>query len=67
MPLFKLKPPKNSQSILSNENAQSTTEYVLFLVVLFAASYGMIKLFIFAWRLRFNALGYVRDILNAFI
>jgi len=55
------------KSIISDNKAQTMTEYVLFLVILFAASYGMIKLFILLWRYRFITLGYAREILNVFI
>jgi hypothetical protein len=55
------------KSILSDNKAQTTTEYILFLMILFIASYGMIKLFILLWKYRFISLGYAREILNVFI
>lgn len=55
------------KSVLSNKKAQTTTEYILFVIILFAASYGMIKLFILLWKYRFISLGYAREILNVFI
>jgi len=55
------------KSILSDNKAQTTTEYILFIIILFAASYGMIKLFILLWKYRFISLGYAREILNVFI
>ena len=55
------------KSIVSDNKAQTTTEYILFVIILFTASYGMIKLFILLWKYRFVSLGYAREILNVFI
>lgn len=55
------------KSILSDTKAQTTTEYILFVIILFAASYGMIKLFILLWKYRFISLGYAREVLNVLI
>lgn len=57
----------NFKSVLSDKKAQTTTEYILFIIILFAASYGMIKLFILLWKYRFISLGYAREVLNVFI
>lgn len=53
--------------ISQNKKGQASTEYILFVIVLFAASYGMIKLFIWLWQYKFFLLGYGREVINAFI
>ncbi|MDD5021635.1 MAG: hypothetical protein PHR82_05805 [Endomicrobiaceae bacterium] len=55
------------KSILSDNKAQTTTEYILFIIILFIASYGMIKLFILLWKCKFILLGYGREVINVFI
>jgi len=55
------------KSLSKNKKAQATTEYILFIIILFAASYGMIKLFIFIWKCKFILLGCGKEALNVFI
>ncbi len=44
----------NVQSIMYNKRGQASVEFILFTLVLFAASYGMLKLFIAAWHNKFD-------------
>ena len=69
MDLFKQKLNKyiSFKSLSKDKKAQATTEYILFIIILFAASYGMIKLFIFIWKCKFVLLGYGKEALNVFI
>jgi hypothetical protein len=51
---------------IKNNKAQATIEYVLFLLIMFAASYGMIKLFIVAWKNKFNFISVIVGISDVF-
>lgn len=50
---------------LKNNFAQTTVEYVLFIVVMFIASYGMIKLFSLVWKYKFNLISLSVGTFNA--
>jgi len=39
-------------------------EYVLFTLIMFAASYGMVKLFILAWRHKFEFVSLIVGVSN---
>ncbi len=45
---------KKIYGCINNDKAQATVEYVLFLLIMFAASYGMVRLFIIAWKNKFD-------------
>lgn len=52
---------KNELSaFISDENAQTIPEYALITFVFVLASYGAIKLFISAWKIRFDKISSMR-------
>ena len=57
---------KNFYDCINNNKAQAMVEYVLFLLIMFAASYGMIKLFIVAWKNKFDFISVIVGISDVF-
>lgn len=49
---------------INNKSGQATVEYVLFTLVMFAASYGMVKVFILAWKHKFEFISFIAGISN---
>ena len=50
---------------INNKLGQAMVEYVLFTLIMVAASYGMVKIFILAWKHKFEFMsGYFFEILN---
>lgn len=47
-------------SFLKDENAQALVEYALLLFILTIASYAGIKLFVEAWKVKFNKIQTLR-------
>ena len=39
---------------IKNNKGQALVEYIIFILVLLMASYGAVKLFIIAWKYKFN-------------
>ena len=57
---------KKTFDCIKNNIGQALVEYVFFTLVLLMACYGVIKLFISAWKNKFEFLsGYCFEILNA--
>ncbi|MFA7074504.1 MAG: hypothetical protein WC234_04875 [Endomicrobiaceae bacterium] len=56
---------KNIAKKLKSNFAQSTTEYILFITVIFIASCGMIKLFSLVWKYKFNLISLSVGTFNA--
>ena len=50
--------------IINNKNGQAMVEYVLFILVMFIASYGMIKLFILVWQHKFELVSFIVGVSN---
>ncbi len=50
--------------IINNKSGQAMVEYVLFTLVMFMASYGMVKLFILAWKHKFDFISFVVGVTN---
>jgi hypothetical protein len=50
--------------IINNKNGQAMVEYVLFILVMFIASYGMIKLFILVWQHKFELVYFIVGVSN---
>ena len=50
--------------ILNNKSGQAMVEYVLFTLIMFAASYGMIKLFVLAWQHKFEFISFIVGVSN---
>ena len=57
---------KKIYDCIKNNKAQAMVEYVLFLLIMFAASYGMIKLFIAAWKNKFDFVSVIVEISDVF-
>jgi len=55
---------KNFHRIVNNKSGQAMVEYVLFTLIMFAASYGMVKLFILAWRHKFEFVSLIVGVSN---
>jgi len=55
---------KKILNIINNKLGQATVEYVLFTLVMFAASYGMVKLFIVAWKHKFEFMSFIIGVSN---
>ena len=49
---------------INNKSGQATVEYVLFTLVMFAASYGMVKLFVLAWKHKFEFVSLIVGVSN---
>ena len=45
--------------IINNKSGQAMVEYVLFTLIMFAASYGMVKIFILAWKHKFEFVSFI--------
>ena len=55
---------KNFHGIVNNKLGQAMVEYVLFTLIMFIASYGMIKLCILAWKHKFEFISFVVGVSN---
>ena len=55
---------KTILNIINNKSAQAAVEYVLFTLVMFAASYGMVKLFVLAWKHKFDFISFIAGVSN---
>ncbi|MBO7611452.1 MAG: hypothetical protein J6T23_04490 [Elusimicrobia bacterium] len=51
-------------NIINNKSGQATVEYVLFTLIMFAASYGMVKIFILAWKHKFEFVSFIVGVSN---
>ena len=49
---------------INNKIGQAMVEYVLFTLIMFAASYGMVKLFILAWQHKFEFISFIVGVSN---
>ena len=55
---------KTILNIINNKSGQAAVEYVLFTLVMFAASYGMAKLFVLAWKHEFDFISFIAGVSN---
>lgn len=55
---------KKILNTINNKFGQAAVEYVLFTLVMFAASYGMVKLFVLAWKHKFNFISFIAGVSN---
>ncbi|MBQ1609813.1 MAG: hypothetical protein II417_02800 [Elusimicrobia bacterium] len=55
---------KTILNIINNKSGQAAVEYVLFTLVMFAASYGMVKLFVIAWKHKFDFISFIAGVSN---
>ena len=55
---------KNFHGIVNNKLGQAMVESVLFTLIMFIASYGMIKLFILAWKHKFEFISFIVGVSN---
>lgn len=55
---------KKILNIINNKYGQAMLEYVLFILVMFMASYGMLKLFIVAWKHKFEFISFIVGVSN---
>ena len=55
---------KKILNVINNKSGQAMVEYVLFTLVMFAASYGMVKLFVFAWKHKFEFVSLIAGVSN---
>ena len=55
---------KTILNIINNKFGQAAVEYVLFTLVMFAASYGMVKLFVIAWKHKFDFISFIAGVSN---
>ena len=55
---------KTILNIINNKSGQAAVEYVLFTLVMFAASYGMVKIFVIAWKHKFNFISFIAGVSN---
>ena len=55
---------KKILNIINNKSGQAAVEYVLFILVMFAASYGMVKLFVIAWKHKFDFISFIAGVSN---
>jgi len=49
---------------INNKLGQAMVEYVLFTLIMFVASYGMVKLFILAWKHKFEFISFIVGVSN---
>jgi hypothetical protein len=49
---------------INNKSGQAMVEYVLFTLIMFAASYGMVKIFILAWKHKFEFVSFIVGVSN---
>lgn len=49
---------------INNKLGQAMVEYVLFTLIMFAASYGMVKIFILAWKHKFEFVSFIAGVSN---
>ncbi|MBQ3834185.1 MAG: hypothetical protein II816_01535 [Elusimicrobia bacterium] len=55
---------KTFNCIINNKSGQAMAEYVLFTLVMFAASYGTVKLFVLAWKHKFEFVSLIAGVSN---
>ena len=55
---------KKISNIINNKFGQAMVEYVLFTLIMFAASYGMVKIFILAWKHKFEFISFIAGVSN---
>ena len=55
---------KKILNIINNKSGQAAVEYVLFTLVMFASSYGMVKLFVIAWKHKFDFISFIAGVSN---
>ncbi len=55
---------KKILNIINNKSGQAAVEYVLFTLIMFAASYGMVKLFVIAWKHKFDFISFIAGVSN---
>lgn len=55
---------KKILNIINNKSGQAAVEYVLFTLIMFAASYGMVKLFVLAWKHKFEFVSFIIGVSN---
>ena len=55
---------KKIYCIINNKSGQAMVEYVLFTIIMFMASYGMVKLFILAWKHKFELVSFIVGVSN---
>ena len=55
---------KKILNVINNKSGQAMAEYVLFTLVMFAASYGMVKLFVLAWKHKFEFVSLIAGVSN---
>ncbi len=58
---------KNVLKQIKNIYAQTTVEYILFIIIMFLASYGMFKLFSLAWKYKFNLISVTVEAFHALL
>ena len=49
---------------INNKFGQAMVEYVLFTLIMFAASYGMVKFFVIAWKHKFEFVSFIIGVSN---
>ena len=55
---------KKILNTINNKFGQAAVEYVLFTLIMFAASYGMVKLFVLAWKHKFEFVSLIAGVSN---
>ena len=55
---------KKILNTINNKFGQAMVEYVLFTLIMFAASYGMVKLFVIAWKHKFEFVSFIAGVTN---
>ena len=55
---------KKIYCIINNKSGQAMVEYVLFTIIMFMASYGMVKIFILAWKHKFEFVSFIVGVSN---
>ena len=59
--LITLSPDK----LLASHSGQALVEFILFTLIIFTASYGMLKLFIYAWTKKFDFISVIMGTASA--
>lgn len=54
-------------NLVNNNQGQAMVEYVFFILVLLIASYGMVKLFILAWKYKFEFISLVSGVTSVLL
>ena len=55
---------KKILNTINNKFGQAMVEYVLFTLIMFAAGYGMAKIFILAWKHKFEFVSFIVGVSN---